>query len=186
MRSAALCLLSTLPLPCLIQYVYPKMYSLHNMEPEYGQYDEKTGEVSLPPAINLTSQALIPYGLYLIDDGQNQFLWVGRDAVDALVEDVFDVPNQASLKVGKTTLPVLENEMNEKVRAVVEKSRDLQSRHVGSIVVPHLYIVRENGEPGMRVWAQSMLVEDRGDAGMSLKQWLGLLREKVCWRPNPT
>ena len=179
MRSAALCQLSTLPLPYLIQYVYPKMYSLHDMPEGSGRYDEQTGDTVLPPAVNLTSQALVPYGLYLIDDGQTQFLWVGRDAVDALVNDVFDVPNQAALKVGKTTLPVLDVEFNERVRAVVEKSRDHRSRGVGSIIVPHLYVVKENGEPGMRLWAQSLLIEDRADAGMSYKQWLGLLREKV-------
>lgn len=144
-----------------------------------GRFDEQTGDTVLPRPVNLSSQCLIPYGLYLIDDGQTQFLWVGRDAVDALVEDVFGVPNQASLKVGKFTLPVLENDFNERVRAVVEKSRDHRSRGVGSIVVPHLYVVKENGEAGMRLWAQSMLVEDRAEAGMSLKQWLGLLREKV-------
>ena len=179
MRSAALCQLSTLPLPLLIQFIYPKMYSLHDMPDEAGKYNEQSGDIVLPPPVNLTSQALIPYGLYLIDDGQTQFLWVGRDATEALVNDVFDVPNQASLKVGKATLPVLENEFNERVRAVVEKSRDHRSRSVGSIVVPHLYVVKENGEPGMRLWAQSMLVEDRADSGMSLKQWLGMLREKV-------
>ena len=149
------------------------------MPDDAGLYDEQSGDIVLPPAINLTSQVLIPYGLYLIDDGQTQFLWVGRDAVDALVGDVFDVPGQAALKVGKTTLPVLENTFNERVRAVVEKSRDHRSRGVGSIIVPHLYVVKENGEPGMRLWAQSMLVEDRQDSGMSYKQWLGLLREKV-------
>ncbi len=179
MRSAALCQLSTLPLPLLIQFIYPKMYSLHDMPEEAGKHNEETGDIILPPAVNLTSQALIPYGLYLIDDGQTQFLWVGRDATEALVTDVFDVPNQASLKVGKATLPVLENDFNERVRAVVEKSRDHGAKGVGSIIVPHLYVVKENGEPGMRLWAQSMLVEDRADSGMSLKQWLGMLREKV-------
>lgn len=144
-----------------------------------GLADERTGEIVLPPAINLSSASLVPYGLYLIDDGQTQFLWVGREAVPQLIEDVFDMPDRSQLKVGKQTLPVLENDFNERVRAVVEKSRDHKSRGVGSIVVPHLYVVREDGEPGMRLWAQTMLVEDRADQGVSLKQWLGMMREKV-------
>ena len=144
-----------------------------------GLPDESTGDIVLPPAINLSSASLAPYGLYLIDDGQTQFLWVGREAVPQLVEDVFDVPDRSQLKVGKQTLPILENDFNERVRAVVEKSRDHRSRGVGSIIVPHLYVVREDGEPGMRLWAQTMLVEDRADQGVSLKQWLGMMREKV-------
>ncbi|OJD15810.1 protein transporter SEC24 [Emergomyces pasteurianus Ep9510] len=179
MRSTALCLLSTLPLPLLIQYIYPKLYSLHDMPDDAGIPDEKTGEITLPPACNLSSERLVPYGLYLIDDGQTQFLWVGRDTVPQLLLDVFGVADRTQLKVGKQFLPELENDFNERVRAVVQKSRDKQSRGVGSIVVPHLYVVKEDGEPGLRLWAQTMLVEDRADQGASLPQWMGSLREKV-------
>ena len=144
-----------------------------------GLPDETTGDIALPPPINLTSAMLVPYGLYLIDDGQTQFLWIGRDVVPQLLEDVFDATEKMQVKVGKQTLPILENDFNERLRAVMEKSRDHRSRGVGSIIVPHLYVVREDGEPGMRLWAQTMLVEDRTDQGVSLKQWLGMLREKV-------
>lgn len=181
MRSAALCLLSTLPLPLLIQYIYPKFYSLHDMPDDAGVSDEKTGEIVLPPPCNLSSERLVPYGLYLIDDGQNQFLWVGRDVVPQLVEDVFGIPDKSQLKVGKQFLPELENDFNERVRAVINKSQDQRSRGVGSIIFPHLYVVKEDGEPGLRLWAQTMLVEDRADQGVSLQQWMGFLREKVCF-----
>jgi protein transport protein SEC24 len=155
------------------------MYSLHDMPDNAGISDEATGELVMPPTISATAANLVPYGLYLIDDGQTQFVWVGREAVPQLVEDVFGLPDKSQLKVGKATLPVLENDFNERVRAVVEKSKDHRSKGVGSIIVPHLYIVREDGEPGIRLWAQTMLVEDRADQGSSLKQWMGLLREKV-------
>lgn len=145
-----------------------------------GLPSEGTGDIVLPPPINLSSANIVPYGLYLIDDGQTQFLWLGRDAVPQLVEDVFGVHERGQVKVGKQTLPALENDFNERVRAVIEKSREHRSRHLGSIVVPHLYVVREDGEPGMRLWAQTMLVEDRADQGMSLGQWLTMMREKVC------
>ncbi|ODH40117.1 protein transporter SEC24 [Paracoccidioides brasiliensis] len=179
MRSAALCLLSTLPLSLLIQYIYPKLYSLHDMPDDAGMPDEKTGEIILPPRCNLSSERLVPYGLYLIDDGQTQFLWVGRDTVPQLLLDVFGIQERAHMKIGKQFLPELENDFNERVRAVVQKSRDQQSRGVGSIIVPHLYVVKEDGEPGLRLWAQTMLVEDRADQGVSLPQWMGMLREKV-------
>ena len=179
MRSAALCLLSTLPGPLLIQYIYPRMYSLHDMPDTAGLSDEDTGEIVLPPPVNLSSQVLVPFGLYLIDDGQTQFLWVGRDAVPRLLEDVFGNAEKTQLKVGKQMLPVLDNDFNERVRAVIEKSRDHRAKEVGSIIVPHLYVVREDGEPGIRLWAQTMLVEDRADQGVSLSQWMGILREKV-------
>ncbi len=179
MRSAALCLLSTLPLPLLIQYIYPKMYSLHDMPDDAGVFDAQAGGIVLPPPINLSSERVAPYGLYLIDDGQTQFLWVGRDAVPQLIQDVFGLPDKSQLRIGKQTLPVLENDFNERVRAIVAKGRDHRSKGVGSIIVPHMYVVKEDGEPGLRLWAQTMLVEDRADQGVSLQQWMGMMREKV-------
>ncbi|KAF1809366.1 COPII component protein [Eremomyces bilateralis CBS 781.70] len=179
LRSAALCLLSTLPIPLMLQHIYPRMYSLHDMPDNAGTPDPDSGEMVLPPPVNLSSERLANYGLYLIDDGQTQFLWVGSQAVPALIDDVFGLEDKTQLKQGKTQLPVLENEFNERVRAVVEKSADARSKGVGSIVVPPLYVVREDGEPSLKLWAQTLLVEDRADQGVSLMQWMGLLREKV-------
>ncbi|UKZ76082.1 COPII subunit [Trichoderma virens FT-333] len=134
-RSAALCLLSTLPIPLLIPQ-------------------------------NLSSERLVPYGLYLIDDGQVQFLWVGRDAVPQLIADVFGVEDRTQVHVGKGRVPELENDFNERIRAVIQKSRDHRALGVGSITVPHLYVVREDGEPSLKLWAQTLLVEDRADQGV--------------------
>ncbi|KAL2203631.1 COPII component protein [Sarocladium strictum] len=179
-RSAALCLLSTLPPPLLIRYIHPRLYSLHDMPDNAGIPDPETGAIVLPPALNLSSERFQPYGLYLIDDGQTQFLWVGRDAVPQLIMDVFGVEDRTQLHVGKGRVPELEGDFNERVRAVVQKSRDHKSLGVGSITVPHLYIVREDGEPSLKLWAQTLMIEDRAEQGVSAAQWLGQLREKVC------
>ncbi|KAI5793700.1 transport protein-like protein SEC24 [Peziza echinospora] len=180
LRSAALCLLSTLPASLLIQYIHPRFYSLHDMPDACGHPHPETGEIVLPPPMNLSSERLLLHGLYLIDDGQTQFLWIGGQAVPQLVQDVLGAPSIELVKTGKTTMPYVEgSEMNERVRNVIEKSRDKRGRHVGSIVVPNLYIVRGDGDPQLRVWASTLLVEDRSDGGLSLQQWVGMLREKV-------
>lgn len=179
-RSASLCLLSTLPVPLLMRYIYPRLYSLHDMPDNAGMPDGETGQIVLPPPQNLTSERLAPHGLYLIDDGQTQFLWVGRDAVPQLVADVFGVEDRAHIHVGKGRVPEMDGDFNERVRAVIQKSRDHRALGVGSITVPHLYIVREDGEPSLKLWAQTLLVEDRADQSLSAAQWLGILREKVC------
>lgn len=163
----------------MIQYIYPRMYSMHDMPDTAGLPDPATGAIVLPPPINLTSANIAPFGLYLIDDGQTQFLWLGRDAVPALIQDVFGTDDKNALKQGKTSVPVLESDMNERVRNVIEKSRDHRSKGCGSIVVPPLYLVREDGEPSLRLWAQTLLVEDRADQSTSAAQFVGMLREKV-------
>ena len=55
----------------------------------------------MPHRLPLTSERLERHGLFLIEDGQNMFLWVGRDAVPQLVMDVFDVPSYEVLRGGK-------------------------------------------------------------------------------------
>ncbi|VUC23646.1 unnamed protein product [Clonostachys rosea] len=178
-RSASLCLLSTLPAPLLMRYIYPRLYSLHDMPDNAGTPDEETGQIVLPPALNLSSEKLVSYGLYLIDDGQTQFLWIGRDTVPQLIADVFGVQDRKEIAVGKSRVPELDGDFNERVRAVIQKSRDHKALGVGSVTVPHLYIVKEDGEPGLKLWAQTLLVEDRADQSVSAGQWLGMLREKV-------
>jgi protein transport protein SEC24 len=55
----------------------------------------------MPPVMTLTSERFERHGLYLIEDGQNMFLWVGREAVPQLVMDVFNLPNYEALRGGK-------------------------------------------------------------------------------------
>jgi hypothetical protein len=63
--------------------------------------------VILPPPLPLTSERLERHGLFLIEDGQNIFLWVGRDSVPQLVIDVFNLPSYEVLRGGKV-VPILE------------------------------------------------------------------------------
>lgn len=154
------------------------------MPDDAGIPDPTTGHITMPPLLNLTSQSIVPYGLYLLDDGVNQFLWVGRDTVPALLGDVFGVEDRTQLKQGKASLPTIDNDFSERVRAVVEKSGDHKSKGVGSIVQPSLYIIKEDGEPSLKLWAQTLLVEDRADQGESIVQWISKLREKVRSDPS--
>jgi protein transport protein SEC24 len=176
LRAYAQALLTTFPGQLLLPYIHPNFYCLHNMSPEAGtKSDEGRGPLVMPPKLNLTSERLERHGLYLLEDGQSIFLWVGRDAVPQLCTDVFDVPNYAAIRGGKATLPRSENSMNERVNAIVERIR--VSRR--GPYRPHLYIVKEDGEPSLRLWALSMLIEDRFEQSMSYQQLLGTLRDKV-------
>ena len=149
--------------------------------------------IVLPPLQNLTSMRFEKYGLYLIDDGQTQFLWVGRDAVPQLVQDVFGKSSLEQLAAGKvnkanlyyfvcnvliikTTLPLLENPFSQRVVAVVGKSRAVMT---GSLYYPHLFVVKEDGDPALRTWALTFLIEDRTENQPSYQQFLGELRSKV-------
>jgi protein transport protein SEC24 len=174
MRAAALNLLSTLPPAFLIPYIHPHLYAIHEMTDDVGIPGPEG--IIMPPAMNLNSQLFKSHGLYLIDDGQVQFLWIGRDAVPELMQDVFGVSSIELVAAGKTTLPLLDNAFSPRVNAVLAKSREMLT---GSLYYPHLYVVKEDGDPGLRIWAASTLVEDRSDQAPSYQQFLQQVRDKV-------
>ncbi|CEQ39027.1 SPOSA6832_00524 [Sporobolomyces salmonicolor] len=172
-RAYAQALLTTLPSQLLIPYLHPVFYSLHNMPKECGTISD--AGVILPHPLPLSSERLERHGLFLIEDGQNIFLWVGRDAVPQLVMDVFDLPSYADLMSGKRTLPVLDNAFSQRVNAIIGKVREARR----GPYYPHLYIVKEDGDPALRQWALSCLIEDRLEATQSYGQFIGMLKDKI-------
>lgn len=67
----------------------------------------------MPTPLPLTSERLERHGLFLIEDGQTIFLWVGRDAVPQLILDVFDLPNYEVLRGGKVSAVLLYGQSND-------------------------------------------------------------------------
>ena len=173
LRAYSQCLLTTLPAQSLVPYIHPRFYSLHNMPPEAGTIGEHG--VILPPALNLTSERLERHGLFLIEDGQTIFIWVGHEAVPRLVQDVFDLPAYADLTGGKYTLPTLDNPFSARVNAIVAKTRELRR----GVYRPHVYVVKSDAEPALRSWALSLLIEDRMDRMSSYAQFLTAVKNKV-------
>jgi protein transport protein SEC24 len=76
----------------------------------------------------------------------------------------------------QTTLPVLDNPFSQRVNAVVQKSREMRR----GVYYPQLYIVKEDGEMPLRLWALSLLIQDRADVMPSYQQFVNQLKDKVC------
>jgi hypothetical protein len=55
-----------------------------------------------------------------------------------------------------------------------------------SVYYPHLYVVKEDGEAPLRLWALSCLIQDRGDVLPSYQQFISQLKDKASvdshWR----
>ena len=145
------------------------------MPADAGTVDPTSQMLIMPPRLNLSSERFERHGLYLIEDGMSIFLWLGRAAVPALTMDVFGAPDYASLASGPITLPVLDNSMSQRLRAIVDRIV-VQRR---GPYLPLLYLVKEDGEPGMRQLALSRMIEDRYEQTSGYLQFLGQIRDKV-------
>ena len=62
-------------------------------------------DVVLPDPINDSKASWENYGLYLIDNGSELFLWVSGNVVPGLVQDLFGTENLYEIPTGKTELP---------------------------------------------------------------------------------
>ena len=61
------------------------------------------------------------------------------------------------------------------MNAVVAKVRELRR----GPYYPTLYVVKEDGEPPLRLWALSCLIQDRADVLPSYQQFISQLRDEV-------
>ncbi|CAG8444204.1 9233_t:CDS:10 [Ambispora gerdemannii] len=173
LRAYAMCLLTTMPSQLLITYLHPRFYSLHDMPLEVGTHGPDG--IIMPVPLNLTSEKLERHGIYLVEDGQNIFIWVGKDVSPQLFIDLFNVRTYEEIRGGKSTLPQLETSFSQRVNAIIGKTRE--SRR--GVYYPHLYIVKQDGDPSLRLWFLSHIIEDRTDTVMSYIQWLGYLKDRV-------
>ncbi|KIL59467.1 hypothetical protein M378DRAFT_26985 [Amanita muscaria Koide BX008] len=156
--------------------ILPSLFSVYSKTSAF----DKAGTIGengvvMPPALPLTSERLERHGLFIIEDAQTIFLWIGRDAVPQLMLDVFNLPSYDVLRGGKTTLPVLDNPFSQRVNAIIQKTREMRR----GVYYPHVYVVKEDGEPPLRLWALSALIQDRADVLPSYQQFISSLKDKV-------
>lgn len=195
-RSAGLNNLASMPLPHLIRYIYPTVYSLHNMPDECGlpqrveDENDTNTDILLPDPINDTKASWENYGLYLIDNSSELFLWVSGDVVPGLVNDLFGTSNLYAIPTGKTELPefdIEESEFNYRVRQIIGKIREQKD----SVTWKNLYVVigGSSNEPmemtqqhdwmALRLWALSCLVEDKSRTQPGYREFLTTLKSKI-------
>eukprot|EP01138_Halocafeteria_seosinensis_P013706 gb/GECG01013997.1/.p1 GENE.gb/GECG01013997.1/~~gb/GECG01013997.1/.p1 ORF type:complete len:1159 (+),score=101.80 gb/GECG01013997.1/:1-3477(+) len=117
-------------------YAYPKLLSLHDMERGMGtpvtEEDESPidsegnavetvgfSQIKIPQATSLSVEHLREDGVFLLADGFEMFLWVGRSAPPQLLESLFGVPSLEGVDVSSAQLPQLNNEYSVRVNAIV-------------------------------------------------------------------
>ncbi|KAJ2550317.1 COPII subunit, partial [Coemansia sp. RSA 1933] len=184
-RMTAINSVLTLPAEQGIQpYTVPRLYSLHDLPAEAGSVDESTGIVALPPGLGLSAEVLAPHGIYLLHDGHDMFLWLGRDASPAVCQSLFNVQDVRTIPSGVITIPDLSNgadtaaagfELNFKVNRIIRRLNGL----CHDLWSPVVYVCKEDGEALLRLMLSQRLVEDMDTSAPSYQQFLNQLRDKI-------
>lgn len=174
LRSNAQGLINVMPAEFFQTYIHPRFYSLHNMPADVGKV--VNGRRILPVSLNLTSERLDRRGLFLLVDSHVALFWLGSDASPQMIEDLLGISGgYAAVRSGKQQLPVLNHPFNQAVHQLLAVLRESWRNSV----FPSVYIVKEDGDPALRLWFLSYLIEDRTGDIWSYVQFLAYLRERV-------
>ncbi|KAI9350074.1 hypothetical protein DFJ73DRAFT_625330 [Zopfochytrium polystomum] len=174
LRSYALSMMYVYPPELCMTSLHPRFWALHTLEPT----PEKAGEsLTFPPLLNLSSEKLDRGGIFLLENGQDIYIWLGKGVAPQLCQMLFDKPAYEAVVPGKATLPVLPNEFSQRVLEMIRKIRTL--RLLMMTTFPHVWIVKEDGDPNLKMTFLSQLIEDRVDMSHSYVQFLSVIRDKV-------
>lgn len=134
-------------------FIYPRMFSLHDMSPSAGlpsntapsdddDEDKVAGQdrIELPRVLNLTIDRLASNGVFLLDNGIDMFLWVGRSSDPAILNSLFGTNSLEGVDMSQVHLQTSGNDFAARLNAIVSALREDNSPEP---LVAKVTIVRE-------------------------------------------
>ncbi|CAM9779798.1 unnamed protein product [Pylaiella littoralis] len=127
-------------------FTYPRMFSLHDMDEDAGmpRPDEGEGDITptagtdrikLPEVSNLSAERLTTEGVFLLENGVELFLWVGRAANPAVVSALFGFASLEEVDRTRLQLQVEGNDLCRRVNSVIAALRQERMTYLQVTVV---------------------------------------------------
>ncbi|XP_061562318.1 protein transport protein Sec24C [Phycodurus eques] len=104
-------------------FFYPRLLPLMKLE-----------SGSLPGAVRASEERLSKGGVYLLETGLHLFLWVGANAQQELLLNIFGTSSFSQIDA-TMCLPVLDNPFSQRLREMVDSFRVQRSRYMKLMVV---------------------------------------------------
>ncbi|KAF2436177.1 Sec23/Sec24 family protein [Tothia fuscella] len=148
-------------------YLYPRIYSLHNLDDKDG-FANENGHLSMPPSCRATFAKVQEGGAYLVDNGQICLLWLHSQVSPHLLEDLFG-PGYNSLKSIDpflNELPTLDTHLNAQTRNILQYLENVRGGKALSVQVAR------QGLDGAEYEFARLLFEDRNGEAQSYVDWL--------------
>ena len=146
-------------------FIYPKLFSIHDMNNAVGLSTNDEGvqtagrdNILLPQAVNLSIERLSSDGIFLLDNGVNMHLWVGRQANPNILHSLFGTPSLEDVDMNQIKVLTVGDEFTNRFAAVTEALREKDDEPF--IITPKVNVVRE-GDAHMESRFFWNLIEDR-------------------------
>ena len=149
-------------------YLYPRIYSIHNLKPEDCFANPETMQLVLPPSLRASFSRVEEGGAYIVDNGQVVLIWLHAQVSPNLLEDLFG-PGKSGLQELDPMLnefPVLETHLIAQVRNLLQYISTTHGSKAATIQLAR------QGLDGSEFEYARMLVEDRNNEAQSYVDWL--------------
>ena len=137
--------------------VYPRLFSIHDL-PQDGTFPP------IPPCVWLSSEKLNQDAAYLLEDGQEILIWIGRQLPVDKLRDMFGTENVDDIVSSRSTLPCLDNPLSKALNDFINFIRKQRGAFMRTRVL-------KRGD-SLEALFYNRLLEDRSPAGMSYVEFL--------------
>lgn len=148
-------------MPRLLKLICPRIYTLTDIESNlvYGYPDEETGKIVKPPVIDNKYSSLESYDLWILDNGDFLFLYVGKAVSSTLIYDIFGYEDWSTVHhYGVTTLETeMETDAYTRIINIIEQ---LRSENDGSYQPVQVILEDSVKHKELKMYA---LIEDSAD-----------------------
>uniref|UniRef100_U5EY34 Putative vesicle coat complex copii subunit sec24/subunit sfb2 n=1 Tax=Corethrella appendiculata TaxID=1370023 RepID=U5EY34_9DIPT len=144
-RSYTIYFVMSLDLPTSVQYFYPRLIPIHDVDPN---------DVNVPAFIRCTSDKMLEDGAYILENGIHMFLWLGNSLSTDFTQSVFGTQCTQQIDSDRNSLPVYDNPLSKRVRSIISTIQFEKKRCMRLTIVKQ----RDKLENILR----HFLVEDRG------------------------
>ncbi len=171
-RAVWLSRIASLPLDRLLPAVHPRLVRI-SLEVSSEPSSSSSGEPSIPDFLPLSAEHLDSTGVYLLENGYDIFLYVGRDVAPAAVEQLLGTSSLQSIDPATfADLPQQENPVSKQARELISQVRRQRRSYM------HMRLVVK-GHPYETLF-HSSLVEDRhSSSGVSYVEYLCFLHRQI-------
>jgi protein transport protein SEC24 len=155
-------------------YLYPRIYSLHNLDDKDG-FANENGHLRMPHSSRATFSKVEEGGAYIVDNGQICLLWLHAQVSPNLLEDLFG-PGYNSLKSldpFMNALPVLDTHLNAQTRNILQYLENVRGSKALTIQIAR------QGLDGAEYEFARLLFEDRNNEAQSYVDWLVHLHRNI-------
>eukprot|EP01038_Epipyxis_sp_PR26KG_P006349 gene6349-8746_t len=146
-------------------FIYPRMFSIHDMSSDIGVPSDNADDdcptagplqVRLPAILNLSYERLISEGIFLVENGCDMFMWIGRNVNPAIISTLFGYQSLDNVDISTLAIQPGNSDFSSRVFAVVLALREDRARYM------QLHFIRE-GDGMAEAYFARFLIEDRAN-----------------------